>query len=99
MCVNYLQQAHRLDLPYSIRDGLNAMRYTLKLKESGHDADTATLFKKAVAQILGDEALDLEKLAARRKLSGESLPSMNLGDYFFGNDPDLNPDSDGEEKE
>lgn len=92
MCLDFLQQAHRLDLPYSVRDGLNAMRYTLKLKESDRSVETAKLFRNAIIQILGDEALDLEKLAARRKKSGEHLPTMNLGDYFFGDDPGLNPD-------
>jgi MoxR-like ATPase len=92
-CVDYLQQAHGLDLPYSVRDGLNAMRYTLKMKKNELGADTGALFKQALLQILGEEALDLEKVAARRKLSGEHLPSMNLGDFFFDNDPDLNPDS------
>ncbi len=97
MCVNYLQQSHGLDLPYSIRDGLNAMRYTLKLREKDRTADTRALFKNAVAQILGEEALDLEKLAAKRKQTGEHLPSMNLGDFFFGSDPGLNPDSSGDD--
>lgn len=92
LCVDYLQQAHRLDLPYSIRDGLNAMRYTLKLTKSDSAADIGEVFKKAIIQILGDEAFDLDKLAAKRKLSGERLPSMGLGDYFFDNDPMLNPD-------
>jgi MoxR-like ATPase len=96
MCVDYLQQAHGLDLPYSVRDGLNAMRYTLKLKKDDPAADTGALFKNALLQILGQEALDLEKLAARRKLSGEHLPSTNLGDFFFGNDQELNPDADRE---
>ncbi|MGA2506812.1 MAG: AAA family ATPase [Chitinispirillaceae bacterium] len=94
LCIDFLQQSHSLDLPYSIRDGLNAMRYTLKLKEDDPSADTSKLFRNAVVQILGDEALDLEKLAAKRKASGEHLPSMNLGDFFFGSDQSLNPDSD-----
>jgi MoxR-like ATPase len=97
-CVAYLQQAHGLDLPYSIRDGLNAMRYTLKQKERDPSADTATLFRNAIAQILGEEALDLEKLAAKRKASGEHLPSMNLGDLFFGDNGELNPDGDKDEQ-
>jgi MoxR-like ATPase len=96
LCIDYLQLAHRLDLPYSVRDGLNAMRYALKLKASDKTADTALLFRNAIRQILGDEALDLEKLAARRKLSGEQAPGMNLGDYFFGDDPELNPDAPGD---
>jgi len=92
LCIDYLQEAHQLDLPYSVRDGLNAMRYTLKLKKSEGSGDTALLFQNAIRQILGEESLDLQKLAAKRARSGERLPNMNLGDYFFGDDPDLNPD-------
>jgi MoxR-like ATPase len=93
MCVDYLQQAHGLDLPYSVRDGINAIRYTLKKKKNGADGDTGTLFTDSIRQILGEEALDLESLAAKRKLSGEHLPNMSLGDYFFPDDEDLNPDA------
>jgi MoxR-like ATPase len=94
MCVDYLQAAHGLDLPYSIRDGLNAMRYTLKLKSHDAAADTAALFRMALGQVLGEDALDLEKRAAERRLSGEAPPAMNLGDFFFGSGSDLNPDKD-----
>jgi len=97
MCVSYLQQAHALDLPYSVRDGINAMRYTLKLKDADKQTATEELFEKAITQILGEEALDLEKLASKRKLSGQHLPSMNLGDFFFPGDDPLNPDSDPDE--
>ena len=93
LCVSYLQQAHGLDLPYSIRDGINAIRYTLKLKATSPQADTATLFTAALKQILGEEALDLEQQALKRRNSGEQLPSMQLGDFFFEDDEDLNPDA------
>ncbi|HUI90928.1 MAG TPA: AAA family ATPase [Chitinivibrionales bacterium] len=93
MCVDYLQQAHGLDLPYSVRDGINAIRYTLKKRKNGSGANVKDLFADSVRQILGDEALDLEALAAKRKLSGEHLPDMSLGDYFFPDDEDLNPDA------
>jgi MoxR-like ATPase len=96
MCVDYLQEAHSLDLPYSVRDGINAMRYTLKLRQDDRKKATAELFNKAISQILGEEALDLEKLASKRKLSGQHLPSMNLGDFFFPGEDPLNPDSDEE---
>jgi MoxR-like ATPase len=93
LCVDFLQKAHGLDLPYSVRDGINALRYTAKLKHADPAADTTQLFQNAVVQILGDDALDLENLAAKRKSSGEHIPSMNLGDFFFSEDNDLNPDS------
>jgi hypothetical protein len=93
MCVDYLQKAHGLDLSFSVRDGINIIRYALKLKESGNGADAAELFNKAVAQILGEDALDIDKLAQTRKRQGGDIPSMNLGDFFFSDDEDLNPDA------
>jgi hypothetical protein len=93
MCVEYLQKAHALDLPFSVRDGINAVRYTMKMNHADPGLETAELFRNAIRQILGEDALDLEALAARRKLSGTKIPSMNLGDYFFPEDEDLNPDN------
>jgi len=93
MCVDFLQKAHNLDLPYSVRDGISALRYSLKLKNSDDSIDSEQLFRNAVVQVLGEDALDMESLAAKRKLSGEHLPSMNLGDFFFSDDDSLNPDS------
>jgi len=92
MCVGYLQKAHGLDLPYSVRDGINIIRYALKLKESDKNADVGELFQKAVAQILGEDSLDLDKMAQSRRASGIGLSSMSLGDYFFSDDDELNPD-------
>jgi MoxR-like ATPase len=97
MCLNFLQQAHSLDLSYSIRDGINAVRYATKLKQANPDADMSQLFRNAIIQILGEDALDLNSLAAKRKLSGEHFPSMNLGDFFFSDDSSLNPDTDNDE--
>lgn len=96
LCVDFLQRAHGLDLPYSIRDGINAIRYTLKLKAASPETATSSLFNDALRQILGEEAPDLEKQALRKKLSGEDTPSLQLGDFFFSDDDDLNPDLDGE---
>jgi hypothetical protein len=93
MCVTFLQQAHGLDLPYSIRDGINAIRYTLKKSELDKSADQSMLFSDSIRQILGTEALDLDALAIKRKKAGQHLPSMNLGDYFFQDFDDLNPDA------
>jgi MoxR-like ATPase len=92
LCLDYLQKAHALDLPYSVRDGINALRYTAKLKHADPSLDTTDVFRKAIMQILGEEALDLDNLASKRQLSGEHIPSMNLGDFFFSEDNDLNPD-------
>lgn len=95
LCVDFLQRAHGLDLPYSVRDGINAIRYALKRRREDGGESMELLFTEAVKQILGKEALDLEALAAKRSRSGDTIPGMNLGDFFFpGHDP-LNPDADG----
>ena len=93
ICVDFLQQAHGLDLPYSIRDGLNAIRFSQKLNELRPD-NWDKLFQTAIRQILGEEALDMEALAMRRKRDGLRLPNMQLGDFFFDEDSPLNPDRD-----
>jgi hypothetical protein len=100
MCVDFLQRAHGIDLPYSIRDGINAIRYTIKQKKDRPDAVTGHLFENAVRQILGEEALDLDSLAAKQKAAGayysdENLPGLNLGDFFFPDNDPLNPDKPG----
>jgi MoxR-like ATPase len=94
MCVDFLQQAHSLDLPYSIRDGINAIRYTLKRKKGEPHRETGELFHQALRQILGEESLDMDALAAKRTASGEHIPNMNLGDFFFPENDPLNPDFD-----
>jgi MoxR-like ATPase len=91
ICVGYLQQAHDLDLPYSIRDGLNASRFAQKLGELRPDT-WERLFRQAISQVLGEEALDMEALAQKRRREGLHLPNMQLGDFFFDDDNPLNPD-------
>jgi hypothetical protein len=93
ICVGFLQKAHGLDLPYSIRDGLNAIRFSQKLNVLRPDT-WDKLFTTAISQILGPEALDMEALAERRQRDGLHLPNMQLGDFFFNEDSPLNPDRD-----
>src|SRR5271165_3561486 len=52
----FLQQAHAADERYSLRDGINIARFTMKLK-STIPGDDAFLLRTAVLEILGDEAL------------------------------------------
>jgi len=68
--VNFLQMAHKFDKPYSIRDGINIVRYYLKLNsyERNSNIDTKNQsekskidFKKlylAFKQILDDDAIE-----------------------------------------
>jgi MoxR-like ATPase len=91
-CVDFLQKAHGLDLPYSVRDGINAIRYALKQKTMDPSAETSGLLNNAVRQILGEEALDLDALAEKRSRVSQHLRDLSLGDYFFPDDELLNPD-------
>jgi hypothetical protein len=92
ICVGYLQRAHRLELPYSIRDGINAIRYAQRLQTLGQQ-NWQACFDKAITQILGEESLDLDKLAEQRKSKGAEYPKMQLGDFFFGENDPMNPDN------
>jgi hypothetical protein len=92
LCVNYLQRAHALDLPFSIRDGINIIQYTLKQKRLHKTASNEQLFTNSIRQILGEEALDLDSLASKRKDFGSWQDAFNLGDLFYGDNDELNPD-------
>ncbi len=92
ICVGYLQQAHQLGLPYSLRDGINAVRYAQRLQTLGK-GEYQEYFNQAISQILGEEALDLEKQAEKRRLEGDSLHKMQMGDFFFDEEDPMNPDN------
>ena len=52
----FLQTAHAADEVYTVRDGVNIARYSLKLlQEDGSTTDGA--LRSAVTRILGEEAL------------------------------------------
>jgi MoxR-like ATPase len=97
MTVEFLQKSHQLDLDFSPRDGIHIIRYALKRisQEKDNPLSKDVIWQEAVSKILGEEALDLDTLAAqnRRALGEERLP-MGLGDFFFNDDNPLHPDSD-----
>ena len=54
---DFLQQAHAADERYTVRDGINIARFSMKLaKEAGREATAETL-RIAITQTLGEEAL------------------------------------------
>lgn len=97
MTVDFLQKSHQLDLDFSPRDGLHILQYALKRRAQDKDHPLAKdkAWAEAVEKVLGEEALDLDGMASkkRRALGGERLP-MGLGDFFFGGDSPLHPDTD-----
>jgi MoxR-like ATPase len=100
LTVNFLQQSHSLKLDYSARDGIQMLRYALKLlsQDATHPVSKDKVWQQALVACLGDDALDLEATKKRRarSLGGAALP-QGLGDFFLDPDDPMHPDFDDEE--
>lgn len=100
LTVEFLQKSHELKLDFSPRDGINLLRYSLKrlAQDTEHPVSRDTVWQQALQQCLGDDALDLESLAERRRrsLGGDAVP-LGLGDFFFSPDDPLHPDREEDE--
>jgi hypothetical protein len=97
MTVEFLQKSHQLKLDFSIRDGINLLRFALKrvAQDPHHPLSADEAWREAVEACLGEEALDLDALASTRSqtLGGQNLP-MGFGDFFFSPEDPLHPDVD-----
>jgi MoxR-like ATPase len=92
--VDFLQEAHGLDLDYSPRDGIHILQYALKrlAQDKTHPLSQDEAWQESLQRVLGDEALDLKRMAVRRRQAlGSEPPPMDFGDIFFGDDSPLNP--------
>jgi MoxR-like ATPase len=100
LTVEFLQHAHELKLDFSARDGLNVLRYAIKRlsQQADHPVSKDDAWKESLLFCLGEDALDLNALAARKKqsLGGNTLP-LGLGDFFFDPDDPLHPDLDDDD--
>ena len=100
--VEFLQQAHSLKLDFSPRDGINLLRYAIKRMSQNpeHPLSKDQAWRESLLCVLGEEALDLEELAKRKRsaLGGQYSP-LGLGDLFFDPDDPLHPDLDEEEED
>jgi MoxR-like ATPase len=94
LTVDFLQEAHQLNLEYSVRDGIHILQYALKRRaqDPEHPLAKDQAWREALIKVLGDEALDLPSLSQRRKraLGDQPLP-QGLGDFFFESDDPLHP--------
>ncbi len=102
LTADFLQQAHKLRLDFSPRDGINVIRYALKrlAQEKGHPLSEDQAWREAVLACLGEDALDLQRLARRRRQALGSEPhAAGLGDFFLSPDDPLNPDYEPEEED
>lgn len=100
MTVDFLQEAHQLNLDFSTRDGINVLRYALKrlAQDKEHPIARDTAWREALERCLGEDAVDLQSLADRKNqsLGGNVLP-MGLGDFFFSPDDPMHPDADDDD--
>lgn len=97
LTVEFLQEAHELDLEYSPRDGIHILQFALKrlAQDPEHPLSRDEAWREALAKVLGDDALDLKSLAQRRRQAlGDDPPPLDFGDIFFGGDSPLHPDRD-----
>jgi MoxR-like ATPase len=99
LTVEFLQQAHRLKLDFSPRDGINMLRFAIKrmAQDPRHPIGRDAAWREALFCVLGEEASDLENLARRKRraMGGQHSP-MGLGDLFFNPDDPLHPDAEDE---
>ncbi len=102
MTVDFLQHSHELKLDFSIRDGINLLRYAMKRirQDPEHPVNQDVAWREALSKCLGEEAMDLERLAQARKstLGGQAVP-LGFGDFFFSPDDPLHPDIDDEDED
>src|SRR5262245_61589382 len=102
LTVDFLQRAHGLGLDFSTRDGVHIVQYAVKRRaqEKGHPLSKDTAWREAVLRVLGEEALELETLAAkRRRAQGQVRGPLGLGDFFFDPEDPLHPDRLTEDEE
>lgn len=102
LTVEFLQKAHALKLDFSPRDGINILRYAIKrmAQDPKHPLGRDRAWREALFRVLGDEALDLDALARRkRRALGSQHASYGLGDLFFDPDDPLHPDADDDDDE
>ncbi len=93
LAVDFLQQSHSVNLTHSIRDGLNAIRYSLKQQHLDSEASLKSLFEDSLKKILGDDLF--EQLEKPDNSPMVDPAEMSLGDFYFeDDDDDMNPDFD-----
>jgi hypothetical protein len=63
LTVRFLQEGHKYNLDYSTRDGINIMRFAVKL-QNARGMTIGAAFQKAMTQILGEGADRFEERAA-----------------------------------
>jgi MoxR-like ATPase len=95
LTVQFLQRSHDLRLDFSPRDGIHVLQFALKrlMQNPNHPLGKDALWREAIVTVLGEEAIDLDSLAAERQRTlGTDFMPTGMGDFFFDEDDPLNPD-------
>ncbi len=96
LTVDFLQEAHSLNLDFSTRDGINILRFALKriAQDPTHPLARDDAWRESLEKCLGQDAVDLKSLADKKNqsLGGNNVP-MGLADFFFSPNDPLHPDS------
>jgi len=92
LTVNFLQHAHRHDMPYTPRDGINILRYSLKMGEL-HRQSPETFIEEGIEGVLGPEGLDFFHGRATPPATNRPGPDFELLDEDDSED-DEPPDYD-----
>jgi hypothetical protein len=62
-------------------------------QDKDHPLSKDIVWQEAVQKVLGDDAVDLDGMAAKRNRAlGETQLPQGLGDFFFDEDSPLHPD-------
>ena len=99
LTVDFLQKTHKVQLDVSIRDGINIVRYAMKIK--GHQKKEKKItwedaFQKSIEQVLGKDALNPKK--STLNINSRNLSNMVFLEDFFMNDKDWLEDNKEEEQ-
>ena len=56
--ISFLRQAHEYDLRYTVRDGINLVRYAMKILRRGEVSDAEAAVRSALELSVGDDELE-----------------------------------------
>jgi MoxR-like ATPase len=92
--VNFLQRAHRFDLPYTSRDGITILRYALKKGKLASEPPTQFL-EEGVLGVLGTGGLDFYQ--GRLPAAPKNLSELEEDFPWLDQEFDEGPDSDDDD--
>jgi MoxR-like ATPase len=98
MTASFLESAHGHRLSYSTRDGVNIMRFALKMIHNSLEPDLKSAFHRAIEAVLGEGAEDLKTRARGQLLSANAHDFSDILSTLMDEENDLDDDGDDEEE-